>query len=566
VAAVAPLTPTVFLAVGLRVILPLLLAGFAFRHVRDPLIWHSVAFGSASMLPSPPFGGYVDNVLTLVLLAASLFLLEPARRSWPARVWLVLLYVATGLSHPTTFVIFVGVLGAMALVRLVARRLDVRSVIRDDGPALASAVVATVVTYAVWKLGIWGQPAELGEAAVPPPADSDFFMRRMLGWLAALRPGLNGPLFALGVVGLLLTGRRAIEDDFARPALVWLLPLIGAFGFVAGLAYPYYRFFNTTVSWVLLVGVGVYFAVRGLIGVASLGGIARVALVGVAILAYVVATNFTKGFAQVGWNDVEEAWIAPDEIGEMDLVRAHLQGHPEVPVVFVTDVANPAPERAYGWLKLVANVSRYGVGLGQQDRAFVYLGSVDNFLASRPSDGAAPNYRELSQASLEDAEAGIEASGEEPVVVAASVWNFEGVNAELARGGAAPAVSGAELVVVGDEGLVTEEGASLAGDVVRSEAGWGNLLRTLAGLFLLLIPGFLAARMVLPDAGTAELLGLVPALAMCGLGIGGIVVLAIVAVPLSAGLAWIVLALLVALLALMLVVGLRSRGSLGPGT
>ena len=114
-------------------------------------------------------------------------------------------------------------------------------------------------------------------------------------------------------------------------------------------------------------------------------------------------------------------------------------------MVFVTDVANPAPERAYGWLKLVANVSRYGVDLGQQDRAFVYLGSVDNFLASRPSDGAAPNYRELSRASLEDAEAGIEASGEEPVVVAASVWNFEGVNAELVRGGAAPAVEGAEL-------------------------------------------------------------------------------------------------------------------------
>ena len=214
VAAVAPLTPTVFLAVGLRVILPLLLAGFAFRHVRDPLIWHSVAFGSASMLPSPPFGGYVDNVLTLVLLAASLFLLEPACRSWAARVWLGLLLVASGLSHPTTFVIFVAVLGAMALVRLVARGLDVRSVIRDDGPALATAVVATVVIYAVWKLGIWGQPAELGEAAVPPPADSDFFMRRMLGWLAALRPGLNGPLFALGVVGLLGAG-----SDHHRAAL-----------------------------------------------------------------------------------------------------------------------------------------------------------------------------------------------------------------------------------------------------------------------------------------------------------------------------------------------------------
>jgi hypothetical protein len=51
VAGVGPLIPTVWLAVGLRVLLPLLLAGFAYRHRRDPLIFHAVAFGSAS-LPS----------------------------------------------------------------------------------------------------------------------------------------------------------------------------------------------------------------------------------------------------------------------------------------------------------------------------------------------------------------------------------------------------------------------------------------------------------------------------------------------------------------------------------
>lgn len=559
VAAVAPLTPTVFLAVGLRVVLPLLLAGLAFRYVRDPLIFHSVAFGSASMLPSPPFGGYLDNVLTLTFLAASLFFLEPSRHSWPARFWLVALYVASGLAHPTTFVIFVGVLGAMAALRLLFRRFDLRSALRDDGPALLSAAAAALVVYAVWKIGIWGQPAALGEAAVPPPANSAFFMKRMLGWLAALRPGLNGPLFALGFIGLLLTGKRALEDDFARPALVWLLPLVGSFGFLAGLAYPYYRFFNTTVSWVLLVGVGLYFALRFLLGVAGRGGVARIALVGVALLAYVVATNFTKGFEQVGWNDVEEAWISPDEIEEMDLVRGYLTSDPDVPVVFVTDVANPAPERAYGWVKLVANVARYGVELGQQDRTFVYLGAVENFVAGEPSDGAAPNYRELSQASLDDAEAGIEASGKEPVVVAAGVWNFEGVNTELVNGGEVPTVEGAELVVVRGDEVRTEPGAAPAGGVAGGgEAGWLNLVRTLAGLLLLLVPGYLAVRAALPDAGAAELVGLVPALAMAALGLGGIVVLAIVGAPLSALWAWIILGLVTAFMGVTAAVGRRG--------
>jgi hypothetical protein len=334
---------------------------------------------------------------------------------------------------------------------------------------------------------------------------------------------------------------------------------VGSFGFLAGLAYPYYRFFNTTVSWVLLVGVGLYFAIRFLLGVAGRGGPARVALVGVVVLAYVVATNFTKGFEQVGWNHVEEAWISPAERGEMDLVRANLQGNPDAPVVFVTDVANPAPERAYGWLKLVANVARYGVELGQQDRTFVYLGSVENFLAGRPSDGAAPNYRELSRASLDDAETGIAAAGEEPVVVAASVWNFEGVNQGLVEGGEVPAAEGAELLVVSDGEVRTEQGASLAGDVVvGSEGGGLNLLRTLAGLLLLLVPGFFAARAALPDAGAAELVGLVPALAMASLGLGGIVVLALASTPLSALWAWTILGLVAALLGMVLA---ARRGS-----
>jgi hypothetical protein len=424
------------------------------------------------------------------------------------------------------------------------------------------------VVYAVWKIGIWGQTAALGEAAVPPPANSAFFMKRMLGWVAALRPGLNGPLFALGFIGLLLTGKRALEDDFTRPALVWLLPLVGSFGFLAGLAYPYYRFFNTTVSWVLLVGVGLYFAIRFLLEVAGRGGLARVALVGVVLLAYVVATNFTKGFEQVGWNDIEEAWISPDEIEEMDVVRANLNGGPDVPVVFVTDVANPAPERAYGWLKLVANVARYGVELGQQDRTFVYLGSVENYLAGKPSDGAAPNYRELSQASLDDAEAGIEAAREDPIVVAAAVWNFEGANTELVEGGQVPVAEGADLLVVSGAEARTDQGAARAGDAAGGgEAGWLNLARTIAGLLLLLVPGFFAARAALPDAGTAELVGLVPALAMAALGLGGIAVLAIVAAPLSAPRAWIILGLVAAALGVLLAAvrrGLTSAARTAP--
>jgi hypothetical protein len=532
VAGVGPLTPTVWLAVGLRVLIPLLLAGFAYRNRRDPLIFHAVAFGSASLLPTPPFGGYLDNVLTLTFLSCALYFLEPAARSWPARIALFLLLLGSGLAHPTTLVIFCGVLGAMSVVRLIVRRFDLASVIRDDGAMLAVAFAAVVAIYVVWKLGIWGQPAPLGEAAVPPPADSSFFLKRMGGWLRALRPPFNLPLLLLGIAGLVAAGRKAAEDELARPALVWLLPLVGALGFVFGVAYPYYRFFNTTVAWLLLVGVGIFFAARWFIAIAARGGIFRLALVGLVAPAAIVVTNFSTGFAQVAWNDVEQAWISPGEIDELDLVRARLEGEENRPVVFVTDTEAPEAVRAYGWLKLVANVSRFGVALGQHDRAHVYLGPLNSYLAGEASSGTAPNFEELSRASLEDAERRIPGGAPEPVVVVSQAFNLEGRNADLAAGTEIPSSEGAEVLVVSQQGLFDSTGPVAPPNV--PVAGVLHLARVLLGLVVLLIPGYLMARWVLPGSTFAELMGLVPALSLVVLGLAGTLALAILRTPFSA--------------------------------
>jgi hypothetical protein len=544
---VGPLTPTVWLAVGLRVLIPLLLAGFAYRQRKDPLIFHAVAFGSASLLPTPPFGGYLDNVLTLTILSCSLYFLAPARNSWPARITLFLLLVAAGLSHPTTLVFFCGVLGAMATARLLWRRFDLASVVRDDGPMLVAAFAAVVFVYALWKIGIWGQPASLGEAAVPPPADSAFFLKRMGGWLRALRPTFNLPLLVLGFAGLVAAGKRAAEDELTRPALAWLLPLLGAFGFLLGVAYPYYRFFNTTVSWLLLVGVGIFFLVRWLVAVAARGGVFRLALLGLIVPVAIVATNFSTGFVQVAWNDPEQAWISPEEIAEMDLVRAYLEPQEDRPVVFVTDTEEPEAVRSYGWLKLVANVSRFGVAPGQQDRAGVYLGPLDSYLAGEPSDGVAPNFKELSQASLKDAQASLERSGETPVAVVSEAFNLKGRNVELAAGSTVPETPNADVVIVSRQGLFDSEGRQ--SPVLEPSPGPLHLLRVLGGLLLLLLPGYLVARWVLPDAGVAELLGLVPALALVSLGLAGTAALAVVRTPLSPAVAWVVAVALCVVLA-----------------
>lgn len=544
VADLSALSPTVVLAVGLRVLIPLLLAGFAYRSRRDPLLWHAVAFGSASLLLTPPFGGYLDNVLTLFFLSAAVFLIEPARTRWLPRAMFFVLLVMSGLTHPTTLAIFCVVLGAMAVVRLVYRRFSLRSVIADDGPMLIAAFLAALTTYAIWKVGVWGPSASLSEAALPPPAGADFFKTRLGDWVAAMRPPLNGPLFLAGVVGLLATGRRAAEDELARVSIVWLAPLVGVLGVFAGLSYPYYRFFNTTTSWILLVGVGAYLLIRFLLGLAQRGGVAVLALLGVAAIVVVLAGNFQAGLAQSHWNDPSDAWVKPDEKRDLEALHAYLEqdlaAQGERPIVFVVDDEAPEPVRIYGFAKRAGNVSRYGVPAELQEHTSYYLGSVENFVSGQPSSRD-EYYEELSGETLADSDTRSAVSGQDPIVVVAEVFNRSGVNAGAFAGTQAPRLEvddGPDVVYVQNGEVTSMDGAAPSPD----EGPTGSLLHLLRVIFgglVLLIPGVLLTRSLLPGASVQESLGFSVACGICLLGLVAFVLLGVTGSPLGDTQAWI---------------------------
>lgn len=544
IADVAVLTPTIVLAVGLRVLIPMLLAGFAYRHRRDPLIWHSVAFGSASLLVTPPFAGYLDNVMTLLFLTASLYFIEPSRTQWRARIAFFLLLLLPGMTHPTTLAIFCVVLGAMAVGRLVFRRFELRSVIRDDGPMLVTAFLAAIGTYAIWKIGIWGGSASLSEAALPPPAGADFFKTRLSDWVAAMRPALNGPLFLVGLIGLLAAGRRAAEDELARVGIVWLAPLVGVLGVFAGLTYPYYRFFNTTLAWVLLVGVGAYFLARFFLDIARGGGVGIIAVLGLVAIAFVLAGNFKSGLDQTHWNDSSDAWVKPDQRADLDALSAYLAADPgsgERPIVFIADDEAEEPVRIYGFAKLVGNVSRYGVPGELQDRAAYYLGSLENFLASEPTDRD-EYYRDLSEASLDDAQTIAPELSRSGLIVVADVFNKTGSNAELFEPSSKRVVDGADVVFLVDgvaEGSLGE--FAVGTDLDGGSEGIGGMFRTLLGALLLLVPGLLLVRYLLPGASFGETAAMVPTLGISLLALVTIVQLAITGSPLTSGQAWVAL-------------------------
>jgi hypothetical protein len=536
---VATLRMTVVLMAVLPVLIALLLAGFAYRQRRDPLIFHGVALGAGSLLLTPPFVGYLDNVLCLVFLAAALHFIPGTRTSWPSRIGFGALLLAAGLTHPTTLAFFCVVLGGIAAVRLLFRKFDLKSVIADDGPMLLTAFASVVLTYVIWKIGVWGPSASLGDSALPPPYDSDFFVDRMVLWIESMRPLFNIPLFLIGAVCLLMAGRKAAEDDLSLVSIVWLAPLAGLFGFIAGFTYPYYRFFNTTLSWILLVGLGVFFAVGFLLDIAARGGVSRMALLGVVAIAVIVGTNYMKGFDSSGWNNPAGGWLSSSERADLDALRAELSKVDEdTPVVFVIDDEPPEPFQIYGFSKLSGNTSRYGVPQGQIDQTHFYLGSLENYAAGEPTSTGEETYDKVSRASLVETQAALEDSDEEPITVLAAAFNAKGANVEgsagelVAREGAVWTVADGEVTKWGTE--VPEVGP--VDDEVPRE-GFVHVLKFLLGCILLLIPGYFAMRWWQPNAGFAEALGLVPALSMTVLSFVGLAVLSVLSTPFSMGIA-----------------------------
>lgn len=559
VAGVHTLKTTVFLMVALPVLVAVLLGAFAYRQRRDPLMFHSVALLSGSLFLTPPFVGYLDNMLCLLFLAAALSLLPETRTLWPARVGFALLLLMAGFTHPTTLVIFCVTLGLLAGWRLVWSRFDLRNTVRSDAPMLVTAFVAALITYALWKVGIWGEPASLTEAALPPPYGSDFFVDRLVLWVKAFRPALNGPLFALGLAAVVaaVARRRTLSDvvdphtaeydksrapavggdDLVRVSLLWLAPLAGIFGFLAGLTYPYYRFFNTTLAWVLLAGMGAYFLAAFFMSLAAAGR-RLLAVAGIAALGVLIGTNFTNGYRISGWNNPSGGWLEAQTRADLDALRAALESdNGSRPVVFVID-QDDRDFQVWGFTKLSGNTSRYGMPQGRVDDAYLYLGSLDGYLAHEPTLVGDETYDRLSRALLADVDENV--GDEEPVVVVARAFNETGFNADSVFGDGPIRVEGDlnDVWFVSNGEVVSGGEAVGAGTPDDDSPGPVHLVLVLGGLVVLMVPGVLALHFFLPDAGPAEAVGLVPAISLALLTVVAVAVLAIARAPLSPALAW----------------------------
>ena len=191
------------LVIGFNSLLVLAIAGTAYRYRRDALLLAAVAVWAGWSLLWPPFTGFLDNVLALLLLVTALAFVDDGRRG--AAAVAVLVFVAF-LAHPPAVIGFVvAVVLASALRMLLERRW--RTVPADERAVLAAALGGIAAGYAAWRIGAWGAASSLGDAIHPNRISQEAFAAVLSEWLAMFEPWFAAPLIAVGILGLFLLGR-----------------------------------------------------------------------------------------------------------------------------------------------------------------------------------------------------------------------------------------------------------------------------------------------------------------------------------------------------------------------
>ncbi|MDH5225637.1 MAG: hypothetical protein OEW46_12805, partial [Actinomycetota bacterium] len=398
-------TFSAYLMIGMPILTGLALGAALFRSRRDPLVVLTTLLATVALFLTTPYVGYLDNITVLFLLALMIPFVHEARTSWGARTALFLIGVAAAFTHPTTCVIFGAVLMAVFGFHFLTSRFSFGAALRADGPLLMSVGFGMIAGLATWVIGIWGKPASLAEAALPPPYTAKFFTDRLVEWVTSLQPVVIVPFIIIAIVSTVLMSKRTREPARTEDqvSIWWLVAFAGAATVLTGAAIPYYRFMNASAAPMALVGLGAFVSIRWLLrgrhGPALLAGALGAVLV-VGSLGYVL------------YDGLENRWVSETNQWANQQVRTSLAAvnevvgaageRPNVLVVNYGDTDDPATETntAYGWAKTYSNVFRTGLPGRAIERSVTYLGSLDNFLAGEPTTSTAGSqgYNDASTA------------------------------------------------------------------------------------------------------------------------------------------------------------------------
>jgi sugar phosphate permease len=554
-----------FLMIGIPVLTGLALGAGLYRSRRDPLIVLLSMLVAAALFLTTPYVGYLDNTMMLFLLCALLPFLGPSRTSWGARSAVFLLSVTAAFTHPTTCVIFGVVLLAVFVFHFLTSRFSFGSALNSDGPMLMACGFGMIGGLAMWLIGIWGPTAKLSDAALPPPYTKAFFLDRLAQWVGSLQPLVIGPLIVVAIVSTILLARRERRPayTFDIVSIWWLLPLLGSFTFLTSAVVPYYRFMNATAAVMPLTALGAFVAIRWFLrldGAKRAAGImASIAIVGA--LGWVLSDGLAHR-----WASDKAQWV--DQNARISLAAVHqvvadAGVRPNVLIANYGDIPT-----AYGWAKTFTNVMRTGLPGEDAQYSATYFGTLDNYLAGKPTVGKDAGYNQTSSDYFHEVQAQARKIGGDPIVIVVGQFNKGGVDVQAAL---ASGVSiGPDVSVITGDGLYTPSPQSIQAAKAAAAAEKAHLddhpgplgnplhtVRVLFGLFFLVVlPGLIASNWFeLED--TPSRIGLIPGMSIALTLLSGIVLLAVWRGPLTTTKAWAAVAL-ASLVALGLRVG-KSR-------
>ena len=542
--------PTVVLSIFFRILAGAAMAAFAWKHRRNWLLFYLTLVAVPALFLLQRFFGYMDNFMSLALLGGVLLLMDRLQDSWGARVAATLFMFLTGLSHPTTLAIFLLSMGAVAVFRFLRER-SLLPALRSEGMIIVTGTAAVIMTSAFWLGGLWGPQSSFGDAAVPPPADVEYFVNRSLSVLKSLEPFypllILIPLMVLGLAHLVVRVVRR-KEYFAELTVGWTLPLLGMLGFVIGAAYPYFRFFNATLAPELLASVGLFLVIWGATKLGSLRQVATV--VAVVAVGFVLATWWSRGLSE--WN-AGGTWLTSEVRETTAAASAYLQATPEdEAALFVVDAQGAAP-LPYGEYKNFANAIYAGIDGAQIDDVSIYYGTVEDLEAGRASTIGDDVYDEIAADTARDALPALE--GDRNVVVfLPTIMNEKTTNADVLA--ACPSET---CVEVGDTGLfvlpevsgtLVDQGAVEAASVRATEARsfaqnppgpfsglGGTILSFLRLVLLFVVPGWLFYRR-LDRRSWPEAVALIPLFSVASLTTVGVILVAILQDPFTAATGW----------------------------
>ena len=223
-------TFSAYLMIGIPILTGLALGAALFRSRRDPLVVLTTLLATVALFLTTPYVGYLDNITVLFLLSLMIPFVHEARTSWGARTALFLIGIAAAFTHPTTCVIFGVVLMAVFGFHFLTSRFSFGAALRADAPMLMSVGFGMIAGLAMWVVGIWGKPASLAEAALPPPYTAKFFTDRLVEWVESLQPIVIVPFIVIAIVSTILLSRRTREPARTEDqvSIWWLIAFAGA--------------------------------------------------------------------------------------------------------------------------------------------------------------------------------------------------------------------------------------------------------------------------------------------------------------------------------------------------